>query len=126
MKILQRVSIKQVITEKSKEQLVTQFKKRKQQLERERDQLYFELKKMNKTKKNPDIRAKYTKEIEKRYEDIKSIQFQLEQVHILPLGTEIKEKEIEAIIEVNEGDNWDELIKEKTIVIKDGIVEQIR
>ncbi|MEC2077003.1 YlqD family protein [Metabacillus fastidiosus] len=126
MKILQRVSIKQVITEKSKEQLVTQFKKRKQQLERERDQLYFELKKMNKTKKNPDIRAKYTKEIEKRYEDIKNIQFQLEQVHILPLGTEIKEKEIDAIIEVNEGDNWDELIKEKTIVIKDGIVEQIR
>ncbi|MED4401555.1 YlqD family protein [Metabacillus fastidiosus] len=126
MKILQRVSIKQVITEKSKEQLVTQFKKRKQQLERERDQLYFELKKINKTKKNPDIRAKYTKEIEKRYEDIKNIQFQLEQVHILPLGTEIKEKEIDAIIEVNEGDNWDELIKEKTIVIKDGIVEQIR
>ncbi|MED4532540.1 YlqD family protein [Metabacillus fastidiosus] len=126
MKILQRVSIKQVITEKSKEQLVTQFKKRKQQLERERDQLYFELKKMNKTKKNPDIRAKYTKEIEKRYEDIKNIQFQLEQVHILPLGTEIKEKEIDAIIEVNEGDNWDELIKEKTIVVKDGIVEQIR
>lgn len=126
MNILQRVSVKQVITEKSKEQLITEFTRKKQQLERERDQLYFELKKMSKAKKNPEVRTKYMKEIERKGESIKNTIFQLEQIHILPLGTEIKEKEIDAIIEVNEGDNWDELMKEKTIVIKDGIVEQIR
>ncbi|HZH63097.1 MAG TPA: YlqD family protein, partial [Metabacillus sp.] len=68
----------------------------------------------------------FLKEIEKRREKIKLVEFQLEQVHTLPIGSEIKEKEVDAIVDISVGDNWDELMKEKTIVIKDGIVDQIR
>ena len=36
------------------------------------------------------------------YEKIKLIEFQLEQLHMLPLGSELKEQEIQAIVSVND------------------------
>ncbi|MDQ0227631.1 YlqD family protein [Metabacillus niabensis] len=124
MNILRQVYVKQVITETSKQTLITQFSNKKVFLEQECDRLYFEYKKVEKT--NKQLAVQYLKEIEKRREKIKLVEFQLQQVHTLPLGSELKEKEVGAIFEVKVGDNWDELMKEKTIVIKDGIVEQIR
>ena len=34
-----------------------------------------------------------------RKEKIKLLEFQIEQLHILPLGSEIKEKEVQALVE---------------------------
>lgn len=124
MKILHQVIVKQIITEASKGILLKQFTQKKRALEQEIDQLYFEYKKVEKT--SNQLAKQFLKEIEKRREKIKMVNFQLEQVHTLPIGSEIKEKEVEAIVDINVGDNWEELMKEKTIVIKDGIVDQIR
>ncbi|APH05282.1 YlqD family protein [Bacillus weihaiensis] len=124
MKILHHVAVKQIITETSKQALVDQFELKKSRLEQECDQLYFEYKKNEKVSKQ--LSSQFLKEIDKRKEKIKVVEFQLKQVHTLPLGSELKETEIEAIIDINVGDNWEELMKEKTIVIKDGIIDQIR
>jgi len=126
MKILHPITVKQILTEKSKEKLLQKFLKKKQQLERECDQLYFQLKKIEKVKSNRLLVSQYKNEIEKRKEKIKLTEFQLEQIHILPLGSELKETEVNGIIEVKEGDNWEEIMKERIIVIKDGIVQEIR
>lgn len=61
-----------------------------------------------------------------RQEKIKLLDFQCEQLHMLPLGSELKETEVQALIDVNVGDRWDELVNGKTIIIKDGIVAEIR
>ncbi|MGM7720349.1 YlqD family protein [uncultured Metabacillus sp.] len=124
MNILHRVIVKQILTETSKKSLIEQFNNKKQLLEQECDQLYFEYKKVERTSKQ--LASQFLKEIDKRREKIKLVEFQLQQANTLPIGSELKEKEVEAIIEVNIGDNWNELMKEKTIVIKDGIVDQIR
>jgi vacuolar-type H+-ATPase subunit D/Vma8 len=124
MDILHRVTVKQVLTETSKQALIEQFTNKKKLLEQECDQLYFQFKKVEKT--SNQLATQFLKEIDKRREKIKLVEFQLQQVHTLPLGSELKEKEVEAIIGVNVGDNWNELMKERTIVIKDGIVDQIR
>lgn len=126
MKILHPITVKQILTEKSKDKLIQKFMKEKQKLERECDQLYFQLKKIEKVKTNRLLASQYQKEIEKRKEKIKMTEFQLEQIHILPLGSELKETEVNGIIEVKEGESWEELMKERTIVIKDGIVQEIR
>lgn len=126
MEIFQTVTVKQILTETSKEKLLNHFLQNKQQLEREIDQLTFQLKKKEKTMQTEEMRKQYQREISKRMDKIKIADFQIQQVHTLPLGSEMKEKEIEAILEVNVGDRWDELMKEKTIVIRDGIVEEIR
>jgi hypothetical protein len=124
MNILHQVTVKQILTETSKHELIVQFTTKKKKLEQECDQLYFEYKKVEKS--NNQLATQFLKEIDKRRDKIKLVEFQLKQVHTLPIGSELKEKEVQAIVKVNIGDNWNELMSEKTIVIKDGIVDQIR
>lgn len=128
MKILQTVVVKQVLTEKSKQLLLENYVAKKQQLEKECDQLRFEMKKLEKTKKFQSVSLKkhFEKEIHMRQEKTKLLDFQIEQLHILPLGSELKEKEVKGIIEIEEGDRWEDVQSGKTIIIKDGIVEEIR
>lgn len=51
MKILQKVTVKQILTEKSKGMLLDTYRQKKQQLQKECEQLRFETKKLEKTKK---------------------------------------------------------------------------
>jgi hypothetical protein len=126
MEIFQTVTVKQILTAASKEQLMKTFKQTKQQLEREIDQLSFQLKKKEKTIQTEEMRKQYQREISRRMDKIKIADFQLQQLETLPLGSEMKEKEMNALVDINVGDRWDELMKERTIVIKDGIVVEIR
>jgi hypothetical protein len=125
LEILQTVIVKQVLTEKSKQDLDEQFSSHKLQLQKECEQLRFERKRMETNKKLlPSQLQMYENEIEARKDKIKNFDFRIEQLHMLPLGSEIKQKEIQAVIEVEIGDQWDDL--EKVIVIKEGKVIDIR
>jgi len=128
MRILQTVSVKQVLTEMSKYKLQKRFKDNKQQLKKECDQLLFELKKLERTRKfTPSgLKTQFDKEVEMRKEKIKLIDFQIEQLDMLSIGSELHDQDIQAIIDIKVGDNWDEVAKGKTIVIKDGIIVEIR
>lgn len=128
MQIIQTVVVKQVLTEESKKWLHEQFQQRKNQWKKECDQLRFEMKRLRKEKKYPpsQVVTYFEKEISNRQEKIKLLDFQLKQLELLPLGSEIKDREVQAIINVEVGDKWDEKTRDKTIVIKDGIVVDIR
>jgi len=128
MKIKTVVTIKQVLTEQSKYELEQTFIERKMQLEKEVEQLRFEKKKMEKSRKydSSQIQQYFLKEINVRIERINLLKFQLEQLHILPLGTELVERETEGMIDVQIGDNWNEIKLGKTIIVKDGIIIDIR
>ncbi|AIM17681.1 MULTISPECIES: YlqD family protein [Neobacillus] len=128
MQIIQTVVVKQILTEKSKQQLFEKYNSKKLQLQKECDQLQFELKRLEKTKNFSQVSLKnqFEKEIQFRKEKIKLLEFQIEQLHILPLGSELKEREVQALVEINVGDTWDLSLGQPTIIIKDGIVEEIR
>lgn len=125
MKIIQTVEVRQRLTEKSKQQLMQQFTTQKQQLEQQCEQLIFEQKRMERqTSFSPkQIKEKFEREMQVRRQKIAELDFLLEQLRILPIGSEIKEREVEAIIDVQIGARWAPL---KTIVIEDGIVVDIR
>lgn len=84
MQIIHRVAVMQVLTERSKEKLLASFAEKKQMLERECSQLYFQLRKHEKEQQNPNMIEQFKKAIEKRKDDIKIIDFQIAQVHTLP------------------------------------------
>ncbi|MCS0787242.1 YlqD family protein [Cytobacillus pseudoceanisediminis] len=128
MNIIQSVTVKQVLTENSKKELLEGYMAKKKQLQKESDQLRFELKKQEKTKKlHPaSLKKHFEKEIQIRQEKVQLLDFQIEQLHMLPLGSELKEKEVQAIIEVQKGTSWEDIEKGKTIIIRDGIVDEIR
>lgn len=81
-----------------------------------------------KKKKYPEYRLRqyFDREINSRKEQIELIEFQLEQLEILPPGSEIKERDMQAIIDVQVGDSWEDILSGATIVIKDGIIAEIR
>ncbi|WP_141431200.1 YlqD family protein [Bacillus sp. 03113] len=128
MKILQTVIVKQVLTEKSKQELLEKYEYNKIQMQKECDQLRFELKRLEKMKKIPssNLLKHFEKEIGMRQEKSKLLDFQIEQLHMLPIGSELKEKELQGIVEISLGDLWEDVESSKTIVIKDGIVVEIR
>lgn len=127
MKIITKVIVKQVVTEKSKETLQNNFYNHKMRLEQECQQLLFEQRKFeNKSRPSKqDVSHRFQQEINNRKEKIKLADFKLEQLEMLELGSEITEKEVEALVEVSEGSHWDEIIGEKTIIIKDNVVIRI-
>ncbi|WP_433749668.1 YlqD family protein [Falsibacillus pallidus] len=128
MKIIQTALVKQVLTEKSKLLLESQYTEKKLQLEKECEQLRFELKKLEKTKKYSAaaLKERFEKEIQSRADKIKVVEFQLDQLGLLPLGSELIEKEIQSVIDISAGDNWEQVSREKTILIEDGIIKDIR
>jgi hypothetical protein len=128
MELLQTVSVMQVLTEKSKSDLQERYHRNKLQIQKEHEQLQFQLKKLEKTRKfqQEELITSFDREIQNRIQKIKQIEFQLEQLHMLPIGSEIKEQEIQGIVSVDEGDCWSEITQRKTIVVKDDVIIEIR
>lgn len=127
LKIIKKVLIKQVITEKSRRHLKTTFQERKRKLEQECQQLLFEQRKLQRRSSfsKQEIARRFQKEIDKRKEQMTLIDFKIEQLDMLDIGSEITETEVDALIEVKEGSNWQDVIGPKSIVIKDNIVVRI-
>lgn len=128
MQIITTITVKQVLTETSKQNLKTSFHLKKQQLLNEIEQLRFEMRRLEKTNKFSveRLRSHFEKQMDDRSGKIKRIDFQIEQLEILPLGSELKEREIQGLVSVEVGDNWNESLLERTIIIKDGIIEEIK
>ncbi|WP_445488296.1 YlqD family protein [Niallia sp. 03133] len=128
MKILQSVSVKQILTEATKEKLLEKYKQKLMEIEKECQQLRFEEKKqLHNLQLSPNkIKNYYSNEIKKRLKKKQSMEFLVDQIHILPLGSELKEEEVTALVEVKPGDDWNDAISSKTIIIKDGVIDEIR
>ena len=126
MEIIKKIPVKQVLTEESKRAISYKLQTEGTQLQKECEQLSFELKKAERSAKGQlnAIRTSFQKEIERRKAKLKSIEFQLEQLEIVPLGTEIKESEVEVILDIKEGDHWDGFVQE--IIVENGIIKEIR
>ncbi|WML50513.1 YlqD family protein [Neobacillus sp. PS3-34] len=128
MKILQNVVVKQILTEQSRQKLLDKYNDQMLQLQKEYEQLQFEAKRLEKSKRfQPgEIKPQFEKEMSIRREKEKLLEFQISQLHMLPLGSELKEKEVQAIIDVSVGDAWGDPASQPVIVIKDGIIQEIR
>lgn len=129
VKVIKRAVIKQVLTEKSKDVLFSSLSEQKKQYEMECEQLDFEKRKTlknNSTNNQSFITSRYDEEIERRKEKIRQLDFQVEQLKLLPLGTEVVEKEIDMLTEINVGDSYHNFLTPAEIVVKDGIIKEIR
>ncbi|ADH99229.1 YlqD family protein [Salisediminibacterium selenitireducens] len=130
MQIIKKVVVKQILTEDSRDRLKEQFLSRQYQLTKELKQLEFVLHKKMKenTSQNyqQSLKASFDKEVAKRKERLRQLELKLGQLDELELGSELREGTIQMIEEVEEGDNWDEVMKGTEIVIKDGLVHELR
>ncbi|MCP3026145.1 YlqD family protein [Halobacillus sp. A5] len=128
MQIIKRIPVKQILTETSRQALKDRFNKKYDQLDNESQQLQFEQKKIERNKEfnQNEVRQRFNKEIRLRRERMKRLQYQLNQLETLSNGEELKVDEVETLINVEEGDHYEELLGDRQIVIKDGIVIRAR
>lgn len=126
MKIIKKVLIKQIITEKSKEKLRINFEKQKMQLEQECQQLLFEQRKLSNKPgvSKQELKVRFQNEIQKRKEEITLLDFKVDQLDMIEIGSEITETDVESLVEVSVGMHWNGL-NEQAIIIKDGVVVRI-
>lgn len=127
MKIIKKVLIKQIITDKSKKKLQTNFHHQKMRLEQECQQLLFEQRKLQNKPgvSKQEVGSRFQQEIKNRKEKMKLLDFKMEQLDMLEIGSEIVEKEVEALVEVEVGTHWKEIMDERAIVIQDDVVVRI-
>lgn len=127
MQLIQPVQVSHVLTEKSKKTLQSNFKKEKLKLEQECEQLLFEQKKLEHQMKEDRVKvvSKFQNEIQKRRDKQHQLDFKLEQLHMLPLGSEMIESEVDALVEVSIGSHWSKITEQMTIVIEDDTVIRI-
>src|SRR5699024_8817962 len=128
MKIIKKVLVKQIITKNSKQKLEENFKAKKMRLEQECQQLLFEQRKLQQQSSllHQEIEKRFQDEINRRKEKISMLDFKLEQLEILSLGSEIVEGEVDALVEVKEGTHWEQTMKDQAIIVKDDVVVAIR
>ena len=127
MQIMKVIQVKQILTEMSKAKLQEKFSKEQQQIEIECQQLQFEQKKMMKMHQHAthQVSEQFHQEMKKREDKLDLIQFKLEQLEELPIGSEIIEGEVHSIQSVAVGDDWHDILQDQSIIIKDGIVVKI-
>src|SRR5699024_6617453 len=120
MKILKTVYVKQVITENSKQKLYEKFTTDKERLDRESQQLLFEQRKFKHklSALDQEIKDRFYDQIGRGNKQLELLDFQLEQLVILEIGSEIVEKEVNGLVDITVGDNWKELTKEHSIIVK--------
>ncbi|WP_431799414.1 YlqD family protein [Halobacillus andaensis] len=128
MQIIKRIPVKQILTDTSRQVLKDRFNKQYDQLDNESQQLQFEQKKIERNKEynQNEVRQRFNKEIRLRKERMKRLQYQIGQLDTLPNGEELKVDEVETLVNIEEGDHYEELIRDREIVIKDGIVIRAR
>lgn len=126
MQILQTVSVVQVVTDTLKQNRMSAYEQQKRRLERETAQLLFEKKKAERGgSKQAETAARFQIEIDQRHEKLSVVEFQISQLDQLPLGTELKERDIQSVVEVKAGDRFNGK-NGGTIVVKDGVIIEIR
>ncbi|MCR6096017.1 YlqD family protein [Salipaludibacillus agaradhaerens] len=130
MEIIKKVVVKQILTDESRTKLKEQFLARQYQITKELKQLEFVLHKKMKENTSANYQASlkesFNKETARRKERLRQLELKLGQLDELELGAELREGTIQMIEQVEEGDNWEEIMKGTEIVIKDGLVHELR
>jgi len=99
---------------------------------RELSQWQFEGKKLlaDARKKATDVQnlaqEKVAREERSRKEKLELLEFQIRQVENLPEGSEIDYATVESSVQIKVGDAWDEIMAGTEIILKDGLIHEIR
>jgi hypothetical protein len=132
LKVNVPVPIKLILTERTKQQIVSEINGAIQQVQHELDQIDFQARKaMQEAEKHgPEavqhLQARINHDIQQRMERREQMMQQLVHIQQTEIGAEVPGGQIESTLEIRVGDVWEEVIGGVEIVLEDGIVKEIR
>ncbi|MCL6548939.1 MAG: YlqD family protein [Alicyclobacillus sp.] len=132
MTIRQPVAVKFILTEATKQQLLEEHRRHIEHLTMELDQLERHGKEAieQAMAQGGDVAQQVKEQLENeknmRLEQREQLIQQIQQIQQLELGTEIQNMNVETSVDVRVGDDWGKILMGAEIIIKDGIVHEIR
>ncbi|WP_245632750.1 YlqD family protein [Alicyclobacillus kakegawensis] len=130
--IRQPVAVKIVMTETTKQQIIAEYRRQIEQLTMELDQIEqqgrqaIEQAMAQGGEVAQRVREQVEEERNKRVQQREELIQQIQQVQQMPLGTEVQNMTVETTVDVHVGDDWSEILRGAEIIVKDGIVQEIR
>jgi F0F1-type ATP synthase membrane subunit b/b' len=130
--IRQPVAVKFILTEDTKQQIVSDHRRQVERLMSELEQLEQQGKSALEQAMAQGGNA--AQQVHERLEQEKNTRIQqreqfiqqIQQIQQMELGAEIQNMNVETSVEVNVGDDWGAILRGAEIVVKDGIVHEIR
>lgn len=126
------IQVKVILTEQTKQAIIGDINRNIQQIQNELEQLEFQARKAmaDAEKQGPQavagVQARINQERGVRMERREQMTQQLVQIQQSPINSEIGGGQIESTAEVKVGDEWENIVQGTEIVLKDGIVVEIR
>ncbi|WP_347862892.1 YlqD family protein [Salimicrobium sp. PL1-032A] len=124
---MKKVPVKVILTENERNKQKQRLQDRRRQLETEKEQLHFEKKKLERKHGalSPEIEQRMSGEMKQREQKVEAVDYQLDQLDILPENYELTIEEVDSMVDIEEGMVWD-TTKNREIVIEDGVIKRVR
>ncbi len=132
IKVNRSIGIQVIVTEAFKQELKVELQEASDEVQRRSDQMELQsrrfLAEVQRTDLSQAMNARKRIEAERRrHEAMKEdIQRQIEEVDKLELGSEYPRGALESTVEINEGDDIVKKLTGSQIVVKDGVIVEIR
>jgi len=126
------VAIKIVLTEESKRGIIEEIRQAVSQISMELEQIEFQERRLqndatNQSEEESDVvRQRLEAERQQRVERRDQMITQLQQIQQLPVGFELSQGTVDSFVEVNVGDSWNTVAKGTEIIVRDGVVVELR
>ncbi|MFB5191523.1 YlqD family protein [Alicyclobacillus fastidiosus] len=132
MEIRQPVAVKLVLTEATKQQIIQEQRRQIEQVINELEQLETQGKEAlaqamaQSGEFAQQVRQQIENEKNTREQRREELFQQMQQIQQMELGTEIQNMTVETMVSVKPGDDWTKVLLGAEIIVRDGIIQEIR
>lgn len=132
LSIRQPVAVKFILTETTKQQILEEHRRQIDRLTSELEQLDVQSRQAIEQAMSQggdaaqQVRDRFEQEKAARVQQREQLIQQIQQIQQMELGTEIQNMNVETNVDVHVGDDWGKVLRGAEIIIKDGIVHEIR
>lgn len=133
LKVNVPVPIKLILTEQTKQGIIGEINGAIQQIQNELDQIDFQSRKALQDAEKAGnqqavaaIQGRVQQEVGMRMERREQMMQQLVQIQQSEIGAEIPGGQIDTSVEIRVGDVWEDVVQGTEIVLRDGVVVEIR
>lgn len=130
--IRQPVAVKFILTDATKQQILMEHRRQVERLTAELEQLELQGRQAVEQSMVQDgnvaqqVRERFEQEKASRLQQREQIIGQIQQVQQMEIGSEVQNMTVETSVEVHIGDDWGKILRGAEIIIKDGIVHELR
>lgn len=132
LEIRQPVAVKLILTETTKQQIVQEQRRQIEQVMNELEQIDSQGKEAltqamaQGGEFAQQVRAQIENEKNTREQRREELFQQMQQIQQMELGTEIQNMTVETVVTVNPGDDWTKVLLGSEIIVRDGVIAEIR